>query len=113
MGRPKKSEPRSRQFNLSLTDAEYESIVSRATALGMQPVNYGRSVLLRESGVPERGNCEPPSRISALILGQLHRLGNNLNQMVRRLHATGAPLPPDLEPLLIDIRKIIARGDEI
>jgi hypothetical protein len=42
--------------------------------------------------------------------GQLARLGNNLNQMVRHLHQTGDPLPADLEPLLTDIRRIIARG---
>ena len=35
MGRPKKTEPRDRQFNLSLTAAEYESLVRRAQAVGM------------------------------------------------------------------------------
>jgi hypothetical protein len=30
--------------------------------------------------------------------------------MVRHLHQTGDPLPADLEPLLNDIRRIIARG---
>jgi hypothetical protein len=39
----------------------------------------------------------------------LSRLGNLLNQMVRHLHQTGDPLPPDLEPLLRDIRQIIER----
>jgi hypothetical protein len=32
-----------------------------------------------------------------------------LNQMVRNLHQTGDPLPPDLEPLLTDIRHVIER----
>jgi hypothetical protein len=32
-----------------------------------------------------------------------------LNQMVRHLHATGDPLPADLEPLLRDIRQILTR----
>ncbi len=44
-----------------------------------------------------------------LIYAQLVRLGNNLNQMVRHLHATGDPLPADLEPLLRDIRQILTR----
>jgi hypothetical protein len=44
-----------------------------------------------------------------LIHSQLVQLGNNLNQLVRHLHSTGEPLPPDLEPLLADIRQIIAR----
>jgi hypothetical protein len=49
------------------------------------------------------------SNLELLIYGQLARLGNNLNQMVRHLHQTGDPLPADLEPLLKDIRRIIAR----
>jgi Bacterial mobilisation protein (MobC) len=108
MGRPKISEHRDKQFNLSLTTSELESIKRRAAALGMRPVHFGRAVLLA------RGNecivtAEPENNLQRLIYGQLVRLGNNLNQMVRHLHATGDPLPADLEPLLIDIRKIIAR----
>lgn len=108
MGRPNKSEPRSEQLNLSFTVSELESIKRRAQALGMRPVHFGRAVLLsrdpdaviaRESG----GNLEK------LIYEQLSRLGNNLNQLMRHLHRTGDPLPPDLEPLLKDIRQIIER----
>jgi|SRR6266851_261838 len=108
MGRPKKSEPRDRQLNLSLTAAEYESLVRRAQAVGMRPVHFGRALIFDQSRKiltsSEIGN------IARLNLGQLVRLGNNLNQMVRHLHQTGDPLPPDLEPLLTDIRRIIARG---
>ena len=52
---------------------------------------------------PERDEANP---LIQLIYGQLVRLGNNLNQMVRHLHRTGDPLPADLEPLLKDIRHI-------
>ncbi|MGA9005894.1 MAG: plasmid mobilization relaxosome protein MobC [Xanthobacteraceae bacterium] len=40
---------------------------------------------------------------------ELSRLGNNLNQMVRRLNEYRKPLPVDLEPLLADIRALIGR----
>jgi hypothetical protein len=43
-----------------------------------------------------------------LIHTQLVRLGNYLNQLVRKLHQTGHPLPDDLVPLLQDIRVLIA-----
>ncbi len=109
MGRPRTSEPRDRQLNLSLTAAEYESVVGRAAALGMRPVHFGRALLLGRSGASV-SKSEPADNISRLIHAQLVRLGNNLNQMVRHLHQTGDPLPADLEPLLNDIRKIIARG---
>lgn len=108
MGRPKKSEPRYKQFNLSLTESELESIRQRALAVGMRPVHFGRALLLdparRLSPKPEAEN-----NVAQLLYGQLLRLGNNLNQMVRHLHRTGDPLPSDLESLLKDIREIIAR----
>ena len=46
MGRPKKSEPRCKQLNLSLTESELESIRQRAEAVGMRPVHFGRALLL-------------------------------------------------------------------
>jgi hypothetical protein len=109
MGRPKKSEPRCRQLNLSLTASEFESITRRAEAVGMRPVHFGRALLLdpnRKLATRGEGN----SNLIHLTYGQLVRLGNNLNQMVRHLHQTGDPLPADLEPLLTDIRQIIARA---
>lgn len=108
MGRPRKSEPRDRQLNLSLTGSELESIKRRACAVGMRPVHFGRALLLdqrRKLAVDRQTN----DNAQRLIYGQLVRLGNNLNQMVRHLHRTGDPLPPDLEPLLNDIRHIIER----
>jgi len=108
MGRPRTSEPRDRQLNLSLTTRELESIKRRAQALGMRPIYFAREVLLgSERKVIGKG--EPDGNMGRLIHTQLVRLGNNLNQLVRHLHRTGDPLPPDLEPLLKDIRQIINR----
>jgi hypothetical protein len=108
MGRPKKSEPRGKQLNLSLTQSEFESIKRRAYALGMRPVHFGRVLLLtNDSKTTLRSDQD--GNVNRLIYGQLVRLGNNLNQMVRHLHQSGDPLPPDLEPLLKDIRQVIAR----
>jgi len=108
MGRPKKFEPRCKQLNLSLTTSELESIRRRAQAVGMRPVHFSRALLLNQEqkGAAKR---DPGSNVNRLIFGQLVRLGNNLNQMVRHLHGTGDPLPADLEPLLTDIRRLIAR----
>jgi hypothetical protein len=108
MSRPRTSEPRRRQFNLSLTENEFESIRRRAHALGMRPVHFGRAILLDEQRMVAF-KSGPDGNFGRLIYGQLARLGNLLNQMVRHLHRTGDPLPYDLEPLLRDIRQIIAR----
>jgi len=109
MGRPKKAEPRDRQFNLSLTAAEYESLVRRARAVGMRPVHFGRTLMLDSTNAPVTTG-QATNQIEKLNYSALTRLGNNLNQMVRHLHQTGDPLPADLEPLLMDIRRIISRG---
>jgi hypothetical protein len=109
MPRAKKSEPRSRQFNLSLTEAELASIKRRAEAVGMRPVHFGRALLFAKGSRVTIQTQRDRSSVDRLIYGQLVRLGNNLNQMVRHLHRTGDPLPPDLEPLLNNIRQIIAR----
>jgi len=108
MARPRKSEPRDRQLNLSLTVSELESIKRRAEALGMRPVHFGRAVLLNHDA-KLAVKRETNDNLQRLVYDQLVRLGNNLNQMVRHLHRTGDPPPPDLEPLLTDIRHIIER----
>lgn len=109
MARPRTSEPRDKQFNLSLTARELDSIKRRAAALGMRPIYFGRALLLDpERRVATRNEAE--NNTGRLIYEQLVRLGNNLNQLVRHLHRTGDPLPADLEPLLKDIRQIINRA---
>lgn len=108
MARPRTTEPRSRQLNLRFTVSELESIRKRAHALGMRPVHFGRALVLDRNREPAAKDVAD-NNLLRLTYGQLVRLGNNLNQMVRHLHQTGDPLPADLEPLLTDIRQIIAK----
>jgi Bacterial mobilisation protein (MobC) len=111
MGRPKQIDPRSQQLNLSFSKRELEDIKTRAHALGMRPTHFGRALLLEKSkqAVSHKTRTDNSRR---LVHTQLVRLGNNLNQMVRHLHQTGDPLPADLEPLLNDIRCLIAKVSE-
>ena len=108
MGRPTKAEPRCKQLNLSLTESELESIRTRAEAVGMRVVHFGRA-LLTDHDRKIAPKLAPEGNIQRLIYAQLVRLGNNLNQIARHAHRTGDPLPTDLEPLLKDIRQIIDR----
>lgn len=107
MGRPRSTEPRTQQLNLSFSISEFADIRQRAYALGMRPAHFCRAHLLRQNSQPEQQKAA--DNMSRLILDQLRRLGNNLNQIARHLHQTGEPLPPDLEPLLTDIRDLIVR----
>jgi hypothetical protein len=110
MTRPRTSEPRDKQLNLSLTASELENIKRRAEAVGMRPVHFGRAIILDENHKIISEKKEMVSNGERLIYVQLVRLGNNLNQLVRHLHRTGEALPADLSLLLSDIRQLIARG---
>jgi len=110
VGRPRKTETRDRQLNLSLTQSEFESIRLRAEAVGMRPVHFARTYLLA-AGRTVALKCKAPSTVSRLVYAELGRIGNNLNQMMRHLNRTGDSPPADLEPLLKDIRQILARRD--
>ncbi|HEX3885370.1 MAG TPA: plasmid mobilization relaxosome protein MobC [Stellaceae bacterium] len=115
MSRPRQSEPRRKQLNLSLTERELARIEARAAALGMRAVHFGRAMLLSAhrpapASIRTAASAETqPNNVERLIYIQLVRLGNNLNQMTRHLHRAGGPMPDDLGPLLTDIRAIIAR----
>jgi Bacterial mobilisation protein (MobC) len=109
MGRPKKLIRRDRQLNVSLTLTELNTVKSRAFSAGMRLADFARSRLLSGAQAPVVA-AAAVSRIERLVYLQLKRLGNNLNQLVRRLHATGEPAPPHLDPLLKDIREILNRG---
>lgn len=85
MPRPTSKNRRDQQLNFSLTRDELTALRRRADAAGMHLVDFGRDLLLR-------------------------RLGNNLNQIARRLNTREEPAPPSLEPLLREIRILLNRG---
>jgi hypothetical protein len=106
MGRPKQTDPRDRQLNVALTRLELEAIRAQAARAGHRPVEYARAVLLgKNSFEPWDG---PPASAERLQLEQLKRIGNNLNQIARMQNTLRVPAPPGLEPLLHDIRRMIA-----
>jgi len=75
---------RDRQFNVAVTADELKRIHARAAAHGMRPVDYGRARLLaawRAAG-PEIASA---AHLDPLLLAQLSRVGNNLNQIARQL----------------------------
>jgi hypothetical protein len=108
MGRPTKTEPRTKQLNLSLTVSEFERVRERAQSVGMRPVHFGRALVLDErTKLSSISNAESP--LNRLFYTQLSRLGNNLNQLVRHVHRYGGSPPPELEALLRDIRRLLTR----
>lgn len=109
MARPKKEKKRDQQLNLGLTEDELKAVRARAFAAGMRIVDYARHLLLGGRNASARLDKQP-TRIERLVIVQLKRLGNNLNQIARVLNTYPGPAPPSLEPLLRDIRRMLAKG---
>jgi hypothetical protein len=107
MGRPKLHITRDRQFNVGLTAAELAELQRAARLAGMRPVDYGRAKLLSRPGHIARTEYAV-RQLDPLLLVQLSRIGNNLNQIARRLNELALPAPQELEPLLAEIRGILA-----
>src|ERR1700749_677768 len=93
MARPTKHDKRDHQLNLKLTLREYNWVCNRAAASGLRPVEFGRAQLLAERALRMARVVAPP-HLDPLFLAHLSRIGNNLNQLTRRLHEFHMP-PPD------------------
>jgi hypothetical protein len=109
VARPTKRDKRNHQLNLKLTAREYNWVCKRAVASGLRPVEFGRAQLLAERALRAARTLAPP-HLDPLFLAHLSRIGNNLNQLTRRLHEFHMPPSDQLEPLLQEIRAIIQRA---
>jgi hypothetical protein len=76
----------------------------------MRPVDYGRARLLGQRGGEAAASGAPAPHLDPLFLVELSRLGNNLNQIARWMNRFRQPAPPSLEPLLQEIRRLIAKA---
>ena len=108
MARPKQNAPRNRQLNIGLTDSEYDRVMRRSGAAGMRPVDYARSRLFAGRAVSEAVVASGRHR-DPLLLNHLSRIGSNLNQIARALNALRMPVPPELGPVLAELRAILRK----
>lgn len=77
----------------------------------MHLLDFGRLLLLRRDRdvVAQPTTDEEPCRSCRLRVNEWKRVGNNLNQIARRLNTREEPAPPQLEPALIEIRDLLDR----
>lgn len=113
MGRPPKHDKRDQQLNLKFTRAESKWIRGRAATVGLRPGEFGRVQVLAERRTRakrEAISASPDARIHPVVVMQFARIGNNLNQIARRLHQLQITPPAELEPLLQAIRDLLQRA---
>jgi MobC-like protein len=84
MGRPTLQEEEKRiiQVNIRLTKDENDTVLNYAEASGMTPANW-----IRQKAFTGRFPTIKLSPVNAALYRELHKVGVNLNQAVKQLHA--------------------------
>jgi len=84
-----------------MTVIERAAVVAAADAVGMGPSTFARVSVLRAAGqeAPIRKRWDAIATVIAPALGQLGRIGNNLNQLTRHAHVGGRVDPESLDQL--------------
>lgn len=102
-GRPRKSPEKLRSKRIRIRVSESELAVLEEQAADLPLPRWIRERLL---GEPKSSLQKVPSA-NREIAGQLAKLGNNLNQLVRLAHTGRCPL--QLEPLLRKLYQLLAK----
>jgi len=90
-GKPKKSETRRRTkcLPVRLTPAEHSFLKEVAGASGLKMGAYIRQKVLGDAGKRAQRAPSPDKESLATILGQLGKLGGNVNQLAKRANTDG------------------------
>lgn len=86
-------------------DEEFDAIAAKAGKAGLAVAGFMRALGLGDPG--PRAQRRPPVDHVALQqgLGQLGRVGNNLNQISRAFNVRKLPSPPELKDALVACRQ--------
>ena len=115
MARPKiaAGKLRTATIGVRVSPAEYAALREKAAAMGMSPARW-----LREAALSRRLPPPPVARINLDAYRELARIGVNLNQAVRELHAgTAGEIPQEViaglfQAVLTVQRQVIGGGGD-
>lgn len=97
-GRPRRAraprEPRSFRITVRFSASEHARLVERAALAGL---SLSQCLRASDPKIPAPRRSLPP--VAHEILGELRRIGNNVNQAVRLCHQ--GRIPPELLPHLV------------
>jgi len=109
-GRPRTDNPRSKSLNVRFTEDEWARVLERAAPSGRPPRELAREALLHGSMTSAP---KSRARADAELTGQVARIGNNLNQVVRTLNEAKAAGQLDVVTLKMAVDKIDALRAEL
>ena len=110
-GRPRTDDPRSKSLNVRFTESEWALVVERAEAAGRAPRELARDALLKGRMVASAP--VQAARADAELAGQVARIGNNLNQLVRSLNEAKAAGTLDIVSLKMAVDRVDALRREL
>jgi len=103
-GRPRTSDPKSRRIAVRVTDDQWGKLDTKAAARGLKIGGYLRTVALGSAGARTMKRASAERVELARLLGELGKLGSNVNQIAKAFNSTGAvPTPPELTAMQTDI----------
>lgn len=105
---------RNRRITLRYTDDEFNRIAAKADKAGLAFAAFLRASALDGDAGP-RARRRPPvdHKVLRQLLGECGRIGNNINQIARRLNMDGSFDIPELQAALaayLEIRTAILRA---
>jgi len=105
MGRPRLANDEIREnFTVRLSAAEREQVEEKARLLNLTPSDYARVCLVQGTVKIVREEGHDPEKVRALL-----SIGNNLNQIARRMNASGE-VPPLLSEVLGLVRALLTEA---
>lgn len=105
MGRPRLANDEIREnFTVRLSAAEREQVEEKARLLNLTPSDYARVCLVQGTVKIVREEGHDPEEVRALLA-----IGNNLNQIARRMNASGE-VPPLLSEVLGLVRALLTEA---
>ncbi|MFC3170465.1 MobC family plasmid mobilization relaxosome protein [Paracoccus fontiphilus] len=105
-GRPRKApgERLADGLRVRMTAAERASIEARAAAAGLSPSEFARRAI---AGAKIMAPANDRAAIPPMLIAELGRIGNNLNQIAHAAHL-GRDLPGMAEVALAEVRALVA-----
>ena len=108
--KPPPNRQRHADIHIRLLDEEKVKASALADRAGLTLGAFARAAMLGNAGPRARRRPHPDQKALLQILGQLGRIGGNINQIAKQLNAGNTPAIPELQAALtayIDIRNEI------
>jgi len=93
---------------LRLTPEERQALVAAAEAQGLGPSTFARKAALEAAGAPVvvRRRRDVLAAAMGPLLGELARVGSNINQVARHVNRGGSPAAAELATLRSEVEQL-------